>query len=243
MQRTGLALDVGEPCLQTAATPLPPWLVLEADLRSATACASRQAPPATICPSPMDIHNWLQTTADRQPPDEEEHPGIPDFLKPHGPAETKRRERHSTRKRPSSEPPSSERHHHRRKRHRPATRSSSSPDHARKLRPPATASRSSSHASQRRHVREGTPEKEVPSKSFERRARHKTRPDRYEAKPKERSDGRKARDEPTSRSQGRKSRKNGDIAKATGTIQSFQLKNGRKDKRLTVRLAICAMAR
>lgn len=235
MRRPSLALNVGEPCLHTAATPLPPWLVLGADLRSVTACASWPAPPATICPSPMDIHSWLQTTADRQPPDEEEHPGIPDFLKPQGPPEAKRRERHRTRKRPSSEPPSSERHHHHRKRHRAATWSSSRPDHARKLQPSATGSHSSSHASHRRHVRSATDQKAVPDESFERRARHKTRPDRYEAKPKQRSDGRRAHDKRKSKSKGRKSRQNGDIAKATGMIQSFQLKNGRKDKRLTVR--------
>ena len=28
----------------------------------------------------MDIHSWLQNTADRHPPDEEDHPGFPAFL-------------------------------------------------------------------------------------------------------------------------------------------------------------------
>ncbi|KAK4498705.1 hypothetical protein PRZ48_009215 [Zasmidium cellare] len=185
----------------------------------------------------MDIHNWLQTTADRQPPDDEDdHQGFPAFLKPPRQPEPKQREYHRTRKRTSSEPPPSEHHHHRRrKRHKAATRSSSSsPDHARQLQPAEARSRSSSHASHDRHVRESA-RKEVPRQSFERRARHKTRPDRYDAKPKQRNEGRKTHKERKSKTKDRKSHQSADVAKATGLIQSFQLKNGRKDKRLTLR--------
>ncbi|KAF2164212.1 hypothetical protein M409DRAFT_25554 [Zasmidium cellare ATCC 36951] len=182
----------------------------------------------------MDIHDWLQTTADRQPPDDDQHPGFPAFLKPTRPPGPKQREHSHARKRTSSEPPPSEQHHRRRKRHKAATWSSSSPDHARHLQPAAASSRSSSHASQDRHVRESSG-KEIPSKSFERRARHKTKPDRYETKPKQRDHGRKARDDRKSKSKHRRSHQSADVAKATGLIQSFQLKNGRKDKRLTLR--------
>lgn len=245
MSRTSLDLNVGEPCclpwpVATPQSQLPSPRLSVSALDQGSGTTSWPAPPAPIpicpCPLPMDIHDWLQTTADRQPPpDEDDHPGFPDFLKPQRPPKPAQREQHRKRKRASSEPPSSERHHHRRKYPPTATSSSSSSDHSRQLHPAAASSRSSSSNGSAGWQARDTVRYVAQGKSFERRARHKTRPDRYEAKPKTHGKGRETNEKRKSKSTRRKSHRSTDVARATGMIQSFQLKNGRKDKRLTVR--------
>lgn len=72
------------------------------------------------------------------------------------------------------------------------------------------------------------------NRKYERRPRRKTRPDRYEHKPKRQKRERELRKEqaPTRR----RSNRTNDGSRTTGLVQSFQLKNGPKNNRLTVGL-------
>jgi len=80
----------------------------------------------------------------------------------------------------------------------------------------------------------------VPIKVYEKRARHKTKPDRYEYKPKK---GKEEHEPKKSKSKRQKRDRTADGARTTGIVQSFQLKNGPKSNRLTVRLLTRLIAR
>ncbi|PPJ50804.1 hypothetical protein CBER1_06510 [Cercospora berteroae] len=177
----------------------------------------------------MDIRDWLQDVADREPPEEQEQRGILDHLPPttkHSRSQVVKRRRLSN----DAKHEGAHRPGHSKRRHRVAH--SSSPD--RVQRAPESDTSASDESSQDSESRELARAK-VTADSFERRARHKTRPDRYEAKPRGKKD-RRSREEKTSKSKSkhRKSRRAADGARATDLVQSFQLKNGAKNNRLTL---------
>lgn len=181
----------------------------------------------------MDIRDWLQHVADREPPEEQETLGIPDYLQP----TTKHARSHLVKRRRLSNDAKHEAEHrngYSKRRHLVAH--SSSPDRVQRA-PESDASASEESSQDSEHL-EVTRAK-VTADSFERRARHKTRPDRYEAKPKAKRD-RRSREETKgkSKSKHRKSRRTGDGARTAELVQSFQLKNGAKNNRLTVRLPV-----
>ncbi|KAF7186242.1 hypothetical protein HII31_12428 [Pseudocercospora fuligena] len=179
----------------------------------------------------MDIREWLQNTADREPPDEHDHPGFPEFFKPQQSANLPnvRTKHRSKRKRASSDPPGRAQVKARVKRNQTASHSSSS-DHVRLADEDTDSSHSTSNSSHSRDASVSARDR-LPVKSFERRARHKTRPDRYEPKIKKPRKDREKKD----KSKRRKGRRSGDGARTAGLIQSFQLNHGPRNERLTLR--------
>ncbi|KXT04976.1 hypothetical protein AC578_10333 [Pseudocercospora eumusae] len=161
----------------------------------------------------MDIREWLQNTADREPPDEHDHSR---FTRP-------------KRKRASSDPPARAQGKARLKRHQTASHSSSS-DHVRLAGEDTDSSRSTNNSTHSRNTSVSARDR-LPVKSYERRARHKTRPDRYDPKIKKPRKDREKKD----KSKRRKSHRSGDGARTAGLIQSFQLNHGLKNERLTLR--------
>ncbi|KAI5366305.1 hypothetical protein Slin15195_G078260 [Septoria linicola] len=182
----------------------------------------------------MDIGEWLQNTADREPPEEQDHPSLPDLPQLHSRArrpaspddqQKKKRacgDRHSK---------GAQRGHHLRgeRNQRPAHFSSS--DRIRHAAKEAVDSSSDSSSQQSDSSVSG--QAREPVKAFERRARRKTRPDRYQAKTKKVREDRARK--PRAKSKQRKNHRNADGARTTGLVQSFQLKNGPKNNRLTLR--------
>ena len=177
----------------------------------------------------MDIRGWLEGTADRAPPD-----GSDDRVDRDGglrrddlslgpPPE---RQDYRKRKRASSDSSIIAPRRHG-TRHAPASMSlhTASPDPGIRQKSPDARSRGSSSR------RSSRPEADAAAlRKYERRPRHKTRPDRYEAKRKKERKERKPRDD----SKRRKSHRTHDGSRTTGLVQSFQLKNGPKHSRLTV---------
>jgi len=176
----------------------------------------------------MDITQWLENTADRVPPDQEVDLGFPEFLQAHDEPEHVTRKYRRRKKRASSDSSIIEprREHHQRGKAANYAHSSGEvrgADHA------IARSRSShSYAS-------SEPDPQTTRvKIYEKRARHKTKPDRYEPNSKKRRKEREAREDGRSRPKRRKSHRSGDGGRTTGLVQSFQLKNGPKNSRLTV---------
>lgn len=180
----------------------------------------------------MDIKEWLQNAAYREPPDEQEHSRFPNVPQPQlGASKPARPSHRHKRKRVSSDPPANGADRGGHGRHRRAHSSSS--DHVRLAQKETAAADSrsgdSSHGESSASSRE-----RGPVRSYDKRARHKTRPDRYERKPAKRKEQEPHRAK-KSKSKRRKGHPTGDGARTTGLVQSFQLKNGPKNNRLTVR--------
>lgn len=176
----------------------------------------------------MDIQRWLENTADREPPDQQDHPTIPDFLQPHREPEKPARKYRRKRKRASSDSSILELQHHHHHQSRPINHAHSS-----------DGFRAADHSVARSRIWQSSQDAELdadqaPAKTYERRARHKTRPDRYEPKANMHSKRRESRESRGARPKRRKSHRSGDGGRTTGLVQSFQLKNGPKNNRLTV---------
>jgi hypothetical protein len=184
----------------------------------------------------MDIHRWLQAATDDAPPETEQPPPPPAFRDPpladsHANGRTGRPRRRRRRDSDSSliEPQvtAHESLHVRRQKkslQRPRqtspTRSLGGNNSLQSLSEPPTV--------------EAT-EDQPPANTYERRARHKTKIDRYEPNQKKK---RKKSDEDQGRATKvtrRKSHRSGDGSRTAGLVQSFQLKGGPKGQRLTVR--------
>ncbi|KAK4628954.1 hypothetical protein CLAFUW4_07723 [Fulvia fulva] len=185
----------------------------------------------------MDVRAWLQNTADREPPDEEDRAGFPDYLRPDRyTAEGHTLVHQSKRKRASSEPHSAQKRPSRGRRGgqaRPAA-PDSSPGHG----PEPRTDTASSSSSSREERRESSPDRRF-NRTFERRARHKTKEDRYEPKAKKwRKEHESRKDHKSkSKSKRRQSHRSGDGARTAGLVTSFQLKDRPKNNRLTLRPA------
>lgn len=175
----------------------------------------------------MDIGRWLECTADRAPPDPSSDHNIPEALRSH-----------------CVEPDRVGRGYHHGKKRRLSNSSVIAPINAWRAEEPAHSQLSQDV---RHHTARALPQSpgrlhsthsaldDVPTtKTYEKRARHKTRPDRYEHKTRKQEKERDARKE--SKPKRRKSHRSGDGHRTTGLVQSFQLKNGPKNNRLTVSL-------
>ena len=182
----------------------------------------------------MDIRQWLEHTADREPPDPSDGIGIPGKFREDRPVpdQATRSYRHKRKHAASDssiivpQEPSDRRKAEARVR-------SSSPDHVQQTQDAVGAlhDRQSSDNLQSRS-------ESAPAKTYERRARHKTRTDRYDPKAKKQKKEAGKRKDGNSHQKRRKSQRIGDDARTTGLVQSFQLKNGPKNKRLTVRMQL-----
>ncbi|KAK3706304.1 hypothetical protein LTR37_012819 [Vermiconidia calcicola] len=175
----------------------------------------------------MDIGAWLAATADRAPPDASSDHNIHEVRRP-GNEDSERlgRSYRHKRKRPSSDSsiiaPGQRTHQHAREPFHSETVDREALD-------AAGSRRSESSGSSRKTA------DELPAKTYERRARHKTKPDRYEPKPKKQRKGRHGHMDRKSKENRRQSRRTGDGSRTTGLVQSFQLKNGPKNHRLTLK--------
>nr|OQO25884.1 hypothetical protein B0A51_07666 [Rachicladosporium sp. CCFEE 5018] len=189
----------------------------------------------------MDIHRWLQTTTDREPPEDPQAPPRPDFAieaevvnKPERRYRHKRRQYHSdssiivplAREAPEHDrdathgrPRESDR-----ERHEQRERDSVSPARPPDRRQPSAAKSRSARASP-----------EPVTRTYERRPRHKTKADHYEPKKKKSKQDRPIDDQDAPKSRRRRSHRSGDGSRTAGLVQSFQLRNGGKSGRLTLK--------
>ena len=180
----------------------------------------------------MDIRQWLEHTADREPPDPTDDIGFPGKFRNDRPvAEQVGRSYRHKRKRAASDssiiiPPEQSY-----QRKADVRARSSSPNLLRQNKDSdgVRRDRESSNDSQSRH-------ESAPAKTYERRARHKTRTDRYAPKSKKQKRKTEKRKEDKGHRKRRKSQRIGDGGRTAGLVQSFQLKNGPKNNRLTVRI-------
>lgn len=186
----------------------------------------------------MDIQGWLQGTADRAPPNPSDEVNAPAFGHPIQGIEATTAIRY------------------RRKRKRAASDSSiiapqqwpghrgkadDRSAHAARDRPLDERVSPSNSASRNRRPRSeehGMDDHAERSalRTYERRARHKTKPDRYESKKKTTGE-RKQRDDAGERKSKRKRSKalrGGDGKRTESLVQGFRLKNGPSNSRLTV---------
>ncbi|KAK3675760.1 hypothetical protein LTR78_004401 [Recurvomyces mirabilis] len=174
----------------------------------------------------MDIHRWLDDTADREPPDEQRHT-VPDHMQTYAGAidqDSATKLCRRKRKRASSDSSLLEYARHE---HAKEMRYARPTEHVRDTAPTARRNRL-----QDRSLSEGSSPRAEQHKSYERRPRHKTKADRYE--PKKRHERQHSpREKPASKR--RASHRSVDSGRPTGVVQSFQLKNGPKNSRLTLK--------
>jgi hypothetical protein len=186
----------------------------------------------------MDIQGWLQDTADRAPPnpsDEVDAPAVGRYAQ--GDEATTAIRYRRKRRRTGSD--SSIIAPQRRADYR-SKAEDRSVNAAKDRSADGLVSRSLSAS---RHRRPRSQEREIDghikqpeTKTYERRARHKTKADRYESK-KQDTKGRKGRDdagERTSKRKGSRAHRGGDGKRTENLVQGFRLKNGPSNSRLTV---------
>jgi len=169
----------------------------------------------------MDIHSWLENTADREPPDQPELRGFA-----HLGAEQLRKKYHHKRKRASSDSSLLQARRHERA---TALRRTVSSDCFHD-----TGKVFTRYDRQRSEEYERAGSDDAPPKTYEKRARHKTKPDRYEPKAKKHLKERESREDKKAEVKPRKSRRSGDGGRTVGLVQGFQLKSGPQKSRLTV---------
>jgi hypothetical protein len=188
----------------------------------------------------MDIQGWLQGTADRAPPNPSDEPDALDFLQSAQGVETTKATRYH------------------RKRQRAATDSSIiAPQQKAGNR--SKAGGQSAGVGRGRHVHKQPSQSESASrgepsrplsqergrnarleqpdtKTYERRARHKTKHDRYEPKTTEKGQQKRAgnRDERKPKKKSRRAHRGGDGKRTESLVHGFRLKNGPSKSRLTV---------
>ncbi|KAK0283517.1 hypothetical protein LTR35_001949 [Friedmanniomyces endolithicus] len=170
----------------------------------------------------MDIHSWLENTADREPPNELELRGFA-----HLEAEQLGKKHHRKRKRASSDSSLLQSRRHDRA---AAVHVAISSDGFRNVGNVFTR-----HDRQRSEECARSGGDDAPPKTYEKRARHKTKPDRYEPKAKKHFIERGSREDKKAEVKPRKSRRSGDGGQTVGLVQGFQLKNGPQKSRLTLK--------
>ncbi|KAI7184359.1 hypothetical protein KC363_g7751 [Hortaea werneckii] len=180
----------------------------------------------------MDIRQWLDDTADREPPDVDVLPGpnpqnIPTAHARRDPRKWKRASSDSS----IIVPPLS---HGKRRRRQPRVQAESSTPSA--VENACGAEDAGADAYSTSALDDPKPAVDaVHEHAYTRKARHKTHPDHYEPKSRNQRRELKARNGSGSRPRHRKSHRSGDGGRATGLVQSFQLKNGPKSGRLTLK--------
>ncbi|KAK6421119.1 hypothetical protein LTR95_016857 [Oleoguttula sp. CCFEE 5521] len=189
----------------------------------------------------MDIHQWLRTTTDREPPGDPQAPPRPDFAieaevvdKPERRYRHKRRQYHSD----SSiiAPLAREAPEHDRDAAHVRRRKSDRERHERHERDCVSPARSPGRRqTSEAHSQSARASPEPFTKTYERRPRHKTKADRYEPKKKKSKQDRPSDGQDARKSRRRRSHRSGDGTRTAGLVQSFQLQNGAKSGRLTLK--------
>ncbi|KAK1821108.1 hypothetical protein LTR12_004500 [Friedmanniomyces endolithicus] len=170
----------------------------------------------------MDIHSWLENTADREPPNQPELRGLA-----HLEAEQLGKKYHRKRKRASSDSPLLQSRRHDRA---AAVHGAISSDGFHNIGNVFTR-----NDRQRSEECARSGGDDAPPKTYEKRARHKTKPDHYEPKAKKHFIERGSREDKKAEVKPRKSRRSGDGGQTVGLVQGFQLKNGPQKSRLTLK--------
>ncbi|KAI7464192.1 hypothetical protein KC351_g15568 [Hortaea werneckii] len=185
----------------------------------------------------MDIRRWLDDTADREPPDADVPPGSLQLSNPQNlPVRPPPRRNRRKRQRASSDssiivPPQC---HSKRSRRQPRVQAHSSTPSA--VENACGAEDAGADAYSSSALDDPKPSVDaVHEHAYTRKARHKTNPGHYEPKSRKQRRELKARNDSRSRPRHRKSHRSGDGGRATGLVQSFQLKNGPKGGRLTLK--------
>ena len=178
----------------------------------------------------MDIQKWLEATADRVSVNGSDVVDVPGFAKL-GPKDAQRigqlyrhKRKHASSDGSFLEPRLVKNRNTKARQHSPPL------GHSQKT-GIEEVSQSNSKSVSSRSIRH-----KVPQKTYERRARHKTRPDLYEPKVKKQRQEHDAQKESKTKQKRRKSHRSGEGHRTTRLVQSFQLKNGPKNNRLTVSL-------
>lgn len=175
----------------------------------------------------MDVQEWLATTADRAPPLPSDDHRMPDgvWADPH--EQDRERRKHTSSDSSLIVPRNA----------RPANRSRVQAATRSLLSEQARSADSADSRPQAAQSSIFAPDggKHAAQKTYERRPRHKTRPDRYEPKGRKRKGTPETRKGRRSGKKRRKSHRNADGGRTIGLIQSFQLRKGPKNSRLTVR--------
>jgi hypothetical protein len=181
----------------------------------------------------MDIRSWLQHTVDRASPNAPELER-PDTVKsPHTSPDrnVRRRQKYcSKRKREHRPLRSSQVQSHTHKFQESSDNNTSAVEERSITRSPQADNRNREHASDSAI---GAISLRGP---YDRRARRKTRPDRYEPVPKQAPKAAVKKMERRSKRTGQKERRAKDGARTRALVQSFEMRNGPKKKRLTVRI-------
>ena len=187
----------------------------------------------------MDIQGWLQGTADRAPPDPSDEVDAPAFASPARTIKAANAKRyHKKRKRATSDS-SIITVQQRTDRRGKADDRSANATRARPVDDSVTQSHSASRHRRPRsqdHGEDGSVQI-LDQDPYERRARRKTKPDRYESK-KQNARERKQRDDAGERKSKRKrnwAHRSGDGKRTESLVQGFKLKNRPSNSRLTVR--------
>ena len=184
----------------------------------------------------MDIQGWLRGTADRAPPNLSDEPDALNFAA-YGVKTAKATRYHRKRQRAATDSSIIAPQQKTGSESKVGGRSAGMGRgrHAHKQ-PPQSESASRDEPSRPASQQRGRNARleQTDSKTYERRARHKTKPDRYEAKTIG-EDERKRDDSVDERKAKRKSRRRGGDGKRTESlVQGFRLKNGPSKSRLTV---------
>jgi hypothetical protein len=189
------------------------------------------------CIDSMDIQGWLQGTADRAPPNPSDEPDALDFLQTaHGVKTTKATRYHRKRQRAAADSsiiPPQQKGGNRRK----VGGQSAGVDRGRHVHKQPSQSESAGREEPSRPGNGRNAHRKQPdSNTYERRARHKTKPDRYEPKTTEKrqrkQDGSVEERKPKQKS--RRVHRGGDGKRTESLVQGFRLKNGPSKSRLTV---------
>ena len=190
----------------------------------------------------MDIQGWLEGTAHRAPPNSShalEAPSAPSFIQPArdiqaAAAAGYRRKRHRDTSDSSIIAPQQRAGH----RGKAGSRSGNAGKDRNVSRPVSRSDSAHRHHPRRAFHQEPVQVGRIQQsalKTYERRARHKTKPDRYEPKPRQRKGGEQQRHHSGDRKAKKKHRTH-DGKRTEDLVQGFRLKNGPSKSRLTVRL-------
>lgn len=187
----------------------------------------------------MDIQGWLQGTADRAPPNPSDEVDAPAFGPPTPIIKATNSKRYSRKRKRAASDSSVISLQQWAERRGKADDRSANATRVRSVDVSVTQSRSASRQRRPRSQEHGADVRvQAPDqKTYERRARRKTKPDRYESK-KEDVRERKQREDAGERKSKRKrtrAHRGGDGKRTESLIQGFKLKNKPSNSRLTVR--------
>jgi hypothetical protein len=194
------------------------------------------------CTDRMDIQGWLQGTADRAPPNLSDEPDALDFFQAaHGVKTAKATRYHRKRQRAATDSSiiaPQQKTGDRSKVGGQSAGMGSRHVHKRPSRSELASRGEASRSSSPEHSGRNARPEQHDSKTYERRARHKTKPDRYEPKTTEKGQRKRegSVDERKPKQKSRRAHRGGDGKRTESLVQGFRLKNGPSKSRLTVSL-------